>query len=74
MAGMQSVHANRLHLILGRLNAVTSARDMNLPGLVLHALKGDRKGLRSVEVSGNRRITFTFTGKDAGSVNYADYH
>jgi Plasmid maintenance system killer protein len=73
-AGIQSAHANRLHLILGRLNVATSARDMNLPGLALHPLKGDRKGFWSVQVSGNWRITFTFAGKDADSVNYEDYH
>ncbi|OGT29511.1 MAG: peptidase [Gammaproteobacteria bacterium RBG_16_51_14] len=73
-AGIQSTHANRLHLILGRLNAATSPKDMDLPGLMLHPLKGDRKGFWSVQVSGNWRITFTFAGKDADSVNYEDYH
>ena len=47
---------------------------MNLPGLVLHPLKGSRKGTWAVRVSGNWRVTFTFVGKDATAVNYADYH
>ena len=47
---------------------------MNLPGLVLHPLKGDRKVAWAVRVSGNWRVTFTFVEKDADSVGYEDYH
>jgi proteic killer suppression protein len=68
-AGIQA-----LRLILGRLNASTSPRDMNLPGLYLHELKGDRQGTWSVKVSGNWRVTFRFDGPDATVVNYEDYH
>jgi proteic killer suppression protein len=73
-AGIQAQHAERLRLILGRLNAATSARDMALPGLDSHPLRGDRKGTWAVSVSGNWRVTFTFVGKDADSVDYEDYH
>ncbi len=47
---------------------------MDLPGLALHELHGDRKGTWSVKVSGNWRVTFTFAGTDADAVDYADYH
>lgn len=73
-AGIQPHHAERLRLILGRLNASTDPKDMNLPGLDLHELRGDRKGTWSVKVSGNWRVTFTFAGKNAENVNYEDYH
>jgi proteic killer suppression protein len=73
-AGIQAEHAERLRLILGRLNASTCSQDMNLPGLGLHELSGNRKGTWSVKVSGNRRVTFTFSGKDADDVDYEDYH
>lgn len=73
-AGIQAQHGERLRLILGRLNASTSPQDMNLPGLGLHELKGDRKGTWAVKVSGNWRITFEFVGKDADGVGYEDYH
>lgn len=73
-AGIQAQHAERLRLILGRLNAATAPRDMGLPGLSLHPLKGERKGTWAVTVSGNWRVTFTFVGKDADSVDYEDYH
>jgi toxin HigB-1 len=58
-AGGRAPHAGRLRLILGRLSAATSPRDMALPGLNL-PLAGDRKGTRAVSVSGNWRVTFRF--------------
>ena len=73
-AGIQPQHAERLRLILGRLNASISPKDMNLPGLGLHELRGDREGTWSVKVSGNWRVTFTFVGKNAEDVDYEDYH
>ena len=41
---IQAQHADRLRLILGSLNAATGPRDMNLPGLGLHELRGTRRG------------------------------
>jgi proteic killer suppression protein len=72
--GIQPTHANRLRLILGRLNASIGPNDMNLPGLYLHALKGRQSGRWSVRVSGNWRVTFRFDGPDATDVDYEDYH
>jgi len=73
-AGVQAKHVNRLRLILGRLHASTTPQDMNLPGLHLHNLSGKRKGIWSVKVNGNWRITFEFRGEDAYVVDYEDYH
>ena len=73
-AGIQAKHAERLRLILGRLNVATSPRDMNLPGLDLHELRGDRTRTWAVSVSGNWRVTFVFVGKDVDRVDYEDYH
>jgi len=73
-AGIQPRHAARLRLILGRLNASVEPRDMSLPGLELHPLKGERKGTWAVSVSGNWRITFRFSGSDVEDVDYEDYH
>ena len=73
-SGIQAQHAERLRVILGQLSAATAPADMNLPGLGLHQLKGDRKGTWAVKVSGNWRLTFSFVGKDADAVNYEDYH
>jgi proteic killer suppression protein len=47
---------------------------MNLPGYKLHMLSGKEKGVWSVWVSGNWRVTFQFDGPDAVAVDYRDYH
>lgn len=72
--GIQAKHEKRIRLILARLDASTSPRDMNLPGLKLHELTGNRKGTWSVIVSGNWRITFMFEGQDAVVVDCEDDH
>ena len=74
VSGIDARQTNRIRLILGRLNASSSPGDMNLPGLLLHELKGRRKGTWSVRVTGNWRISFRFEGPDASDVNYEDYH
>ena len=73
-SGIQAQHAERLELVLGRLSAATTQKDMGLPGLGLHPLKGNRKGAWAVKVSGNWRVTFLFVEKDADDVDYEDYH
>lgn len=73
-SGIRANHAGRLRLVLGRLNVAVEPRDMALPGLQLHPLKGDRKGSWAVRVSGNWRVTFRFSGSDVKDVDYEDYH
>lgn len=55
-------------------NVAKAPRDMGLPGLHLHPLKGQRRGTWAVSVSGNWRITFAFAGPDVVDVDYEDYH
>ena len=73
-AGIQAIHATKLGDILDTLDAATQVSDMNFPGSGLHPLKGALKGLWSVSVSGNWRITFKFEDGDAYIVDYLDYH
>jgi len=73
-SGIQAQHANKIRLILGRLQAAREPKDMNLPGLRLHELKGTRSGTWAVDVSGNWRITFQFAGENVEVVDYEDYH
>jgi len=73
-SGIQSKHAKRLRLILTNLDQAESSNDMDLPGLRLHELKGSRKNIWSVSVSGYWRVTFRFIGRDVEIVNYEDYH
>ena len=72
--GIQSKHAARLRLQLGRLDAARSPRDMDLPGWRVHPLKGDMAGSWAVWVDANWRLVFRFDGVDAISVDYLDYH
>ena len=73
-AGIQAKHANKLRLILGRLNVSVNPQDMNLPGLSLHQLSGNRSDTWSVSVSGNWRVTFRFNNAHPEVVDYKDYH
>ena len=73
-SGIQSKHAQRLRLILSNLDQAEGTDDMDMPGLALRELKGKRKGIWTVRVSGNWRVTFRFKGRDAEIVNYEDYH
>jgi proteic killer suppression protein len=73
-SAIQARHAPKLRLILGRLHASASPQDMNLPGLHLHQLSGEKEGIWSVRVSGNWSVTFRFVDTGAEIVNYEDYH
>ncbi len=64
----------RLTIQLDALDAAVDVRDMNLPGFDLHELKGQRKGVWSVTVRANWRLTFGFANGDAFDVNLEDYH
>jgi proteic killer suppression protein len=73
-SGIQAKHRDRPRLILGRLNVAVGPKDMNLPGLGLHRLKGTRRDTWAVQVSGNWRVTFMFSEQGADQVGYEDYH
>jgi proteic killer suppression protein len=70
---LQSIEKTaRLRLEL--LDAATSLRDLNLPGLRLEALKGDRKGQHSIRINDQFRICFEWRDGDAHNVEIVDYH
>ena len=73
-AGIIAEHASRLRVILSNLDMAETPNCVNLPGLALHSLKGDKSGFWSVKVSGNWRIIFAFTDKNIELVDYLDYH
>ena len=56
------------------LDAATSLRDLDLPGLRLEALKGDRKGQCSIRINDRLRICFEWRDGDAHNVEIVDYH
>jgi proteic killer suppression protein len=64
----------RTERILDRLDTIVKPEDMNIPGFKFHQLRGERKGVYAVTVTGNWRITYRFDGKDAIDVDLEDYH
>lgn len=67
-------YSSRIERMLDRLDASVVPEDMDLPGFKFHELKGKRKGIYAVSISGNWRITFKFDGEGAFDVNLEDYH
>ena len=47
---------------------------MNLPGLDLHKLHGDKANSWALSVNGNWRLIFRFENSDVYDVDYLDYH
>ena len=72
--GIQAQHAPKIRMQLAALDSAFCIEDLDIPGYRLHPLKGDRKGIWSVSVSGNWRITFQFDDGNVYVVNYEDYH
>ena len=55
---------DRITLALADLDAASGPSGLDLPGYRLHPLRGDRRGLWSISISGNWRITFRFEAGD----------
>ena len=72
--GIQASHSNRLRMQLAALDTAQSLDDMDIPGYRLHQLTGNRRGIWSISVSGNWRITFELIDGNVYIVNYEDYH
>lgn len=72
--GIQADHAKKLRMQLAALDTAKDIEDLDIPGYRLHALKGSRKGIWSITVNGNWRVTFEFTDSNVYIVNYEDYH
>jgi proteic killer suppression protein len=72
--GIQTKHSTKLRMQLSALDTAQTIEDIDVPGYRLHSLKGTRKGLWSITVNGNWRVTFKFTDGNAYIVNYEDYH
>jgi len=73
-SGIQASHKKRLKLQLTALDTATKIEDMDIPGFGFHPLKGSRKGIWSIKVSGNWRITFKYEDGNIYIVDYEDYH
>jgi len=72
--GIQAKHAEKLRMQLAALDTAFRIEDLDIPGYRLHQLKGSHKGMWSVTVNANWRITFEFSDGNVYIVNYEDYH
>lgn len=72
--GIQAAHSKKLRMQLAALDTAHSIDDMDIPGYRLHPLIGERKGLWSISVSGNWRLTFEFADGNVYELDYEDYH
>jgi len=74
VSGVQTVHGNRLRMLLIALDTAQEIGDMDIPGFRLHPLKGKLKGRWAVSVTSNWRVTFEFREGHAYILDYEDYH
>jgi len=72
--GVQANHAKKLRMHLAALDTAQSIDDMDIPGYRLHQLTGDRRGIWTITVNANWRLTFKFEEGNVYILNYEDYH
>jgi len=72
--GIQANHAKKLRMQLAALDTAQSVDDMDIPGYRLHQLTGDRRGIWTIRVNANWRLTFEFEEGNVYILNYEDYH
>ncbi len=72
--GVQANHAKKLRMQLAALDTAQSIDDMDIPGYRLHQLTGDRRGIWSITVNANWRLSFEFEEGNVYILNYEDYH
>ena len=73
--GVPADVAVRAHDRLRLIGNLPNLRDLQMfPGMKLEALKGDRAGQYSVRVNDKWRICFVWNGREAGEIEFVDYH
>ena len=73
--GLPAGQIQKLLDVLAALDTAEEPSEVGLfPGWRLHRLKGDRKGLWSITITGNWRVIFRFDKGDAWDVDLIDYH
>ena len=64
----------RVVIALDDLDRARKPSDLDMPGYRLHQLRGDPRGVWSIWVSGNWRITFRIEAGHVRDVDLVDYH
>lgn len=72
--GIIPAHEKRLIMRLTALDTAREIGDIDLPGLRLHRLSGERQETWSIAVDGNWRLTFQMQESNIYILDYEDYH
>jgi proteic killer suppression protein len=73
--GVARQHEAKLRAMLTALEEAESVTELaTIPGWRLHRLKGDRKGVWSLTVTRNYRLTFRVEGSTISEIDFEDYH
>ena len=73
--GVVLQHEAKLRAMLTALEEAENIAELNtVPGWRLHPLKGDRKGVWSLTVTRNYRLTFRVDELIVSEIDFEDYH
>ena len=70
---LQSIE-RKARIRLELLDAAILLQDLNLPGMRLEPLRGDRKGQYSIRINDQFRVCFEWRNGDAFNIEIVDYH
>jgi toxin HigB-1 len=73
--GVARQHEAKLRAMLTAIEEAENVAELaTLPGWRLHPLKGDRRGVCSLTVTRNHRLTFRVAGSAVSEIDFEDYH
>jgi toxin HigB-1 len=73
--GIVRQHEAKLRAMLTAIEEAENIAELStVPGWRLHQLKGDRKGVWSLKLNYNYRLTFRVAGSEISEIDVEDYH
>lgn len=73
--GVARQHEAKLRATLTTIEEAENVAELDtVPGWRLHPLGGDRRGVWSLKLSRNQRLTFRVEGSVVSEIDFEDYH
>jgi toxin HigB-1 len=73
--GVARQHEAKLRAMLTAIEEAENVGELNtVPGWRLHPLKGNRRGVWSLKLTRNRRVTFRIANAVVSDLDIEDYH
>ena len=73
--GIARQHERKLRAMLTAIEEAENVTELDtVPGWRLHPLKGDRRGVWSLKLTRNHRLTFRAEGSVVSEIDFEDYH